>query len=68
MTSAKKGKRRPAEQTLSAYLPADTIDEIRTEAERLDHSKSWIIQRAWRIAREEIRQAPIESTDEEAST
>lgn len=34
------------------------LQEIRDEAARLDRSLSWVIQRAWKIAREEIKKLP----------
>jgi uncharacterized small protein (TIGR04563 family) len=32
--------------------------EIQQEANRLDRSLSWVMQRAWKIARTEIRKLP----------
>ena len=32
----------------SLYFPAEMLDEIHVEAERLDRSISWIIQFVWR--------------------
>ena len=34
------------------------LDEIRGEAIRLDHSLSWMVQQAWRIALEKVRTFP----------
>lgn len=42
----------------SFYLPGDLLDEIVQESVRLDRSLSWIIQQAWRVAREKIRKLP----------
>ena len=42
----------------SLYFPEDMLKEIEREALRQDRSKSWIIQQAWRIAREEITRFP----------
>lgn len=39
----------------STYLPDDMLAEIKAEAERQDRSLSWIMQRAWKIARSEIK-------------
>ena len=45
----------------SLYFPAEALDEIRHEAQRLDRSLSWIVQRAWRVARAQIKELrPIE--------
>jgi uncharacterized small protein (TIGR04563 family) len=43
-------------QTL--YLPDDILHEVQDEAQRLDRSMSWLIQTAWRIARDEIAAIP----------
>lgn len=42
----------------SLYFPMEMLLEIRQEAKRLDRSLSWIIQRAWTVARSELRQMP----------
>jgi uncharacterized small protein (TIGR04563 family) len=42
----------------SLYFPMEMLAEIRQEAKRLDRSLSWVIQRAWAVARGEIRQMP----------
>jgi uncharacterized small protein (TIGR04563 family) len=34
------------------------LQEIQQEAARLDRSLSWVMQRAWKIARAEIRKLP----------
>ena len=34
------------------------LQEIKDEAARLDRSLSWIVQRAWKIARLEIKKLP----------
>jgi uncharacterized small protein (TIGR04563 family) len=38
----------------SFYFPTEMVDEIMAEAWRLDRSMSWVVQRAWKIARKEI--------------
>ena len=38
----------------SVYWPVDMLDEIQKEALRQDRTVSWIGQRAWKIARDEI--------------
>ena len=47
-------------QTL--YFPEEMLKEIASEAARQDRSLSWVIQKAWRLARGEIKRAP--STNE----
>lgn len=46
----------------SLYFPDDMLGEIQDEAVRLDRSLSWVVQRAWKIARKDIRTLP--SVDE----
>jgi uncharacterized small protein (TIGR04563 family) len=45
----------------SLYFPEEMLREIVAEARRTDRSLSWIVQRAWKGAREEIKKLP--STD-----
>lgn len=42
----------------SLYFPESMLQEIKDEAARLDRSLSWIVQRAWKIARTEIKKLP----------
>jgi uncharacterized small protein (TIGR04563 family) len=42
----------------SLYFPETMLQEITSEAQRLDRSLSWVVQRAWKIAREEIKKLP----------
>lgn len=42
----------------SLYFPEDMLKEIQAEAARQDRSLSWIVQKAWKIARKEIRKYP----------
>lgn len=42
----------------SLYFPEDMLNEIQAEANRQDRSLSWIVQQAWRIARNEIARFP----------
>jgi uncharacterized small protein (TIGR04563 family) len=39
----------------SLYFPEDILSEIRSEAARLDRSLSWVVQRAWKLARTDIK-------------
>ncbi len=45
-------------QKQSLYFPEDMLGEIMREANRLDRSLSWMVQHAWRIARDEVRRFP----------
>ena len=42
----------------SVYLPRDVIEDLERESVRLDRSWSWLIRRAWELARAEIRRSP----------
>ena len=42
----------------SLYFPEDMLREIQVEAARQDRSLSWIVQKAWTIARETIQKYP----------
>jgi uncharacterized small protein (TIGR04563 family) len=42
----------------SLYFPESLLGEIMREAVRLDRSLSWVVQRAWRIASQEIAKFP----------
>jgi len=42
----------------SLYFPEEMLKEIQKEANRQDRSLSWIVQKAWRIARSEIAKFP----------
>ncbi len=46
----------------SLYFPEDMLAEIKREALRQDRSLSWIVQQAWRIARENIKKFPSINT------
>ena len=42
----------------SLYFPEEMLKEIGAEATRQDRSLSWIVQKAWKAARKEIRNIP----------
>ena len=42
----------------SLYFPEDMLKEIQEEATRQDRSLSWIVQKAWKVARREIIRLP----------
>lgn len=48
----------PSYHKQSIYFPASMLDEIRDEARRLKRSFSWVVQRAWRLSRTEMRKLP----------
>jgi uncharacterized small protein (TIGR04563 family) len=43
---------------VTLYFSAGMLEETQREAIRQDRSISWIIQAAWRIAREEVHRLP----------
>jgi uncharacterized small protein (TIGR04563 family) len=45
-------------QKQSLYFPEETLREIMREANRQDRSLSWVVQQAWRVAREQIKKFP----------
>jgi uncharacterized small protein (TIGR04563 family) len=42
----------------SLYFPDEMLREIQAEATRQDRSLSWVVQQAWRIARERVTSIP----------
>ena len=42
----------------SLYFPETMLDEIQKEAQRLQRSMSWVVQRAWKHAGKEIKGIP----------
>jgi uncharacterized small protein (TIGR04563 family) len=42
----------------SLHFPEWMLDEMREEATRLDRSLSWVVRRAWRISRQDIKKLP----------
>ena len=43
---------------LSLYFPETMLEEMRREADRQERSLSWIMQRAWQRAREQMGRFP----------
>jgi uncharacterized small protein (TIGR04563 family) len=52
----------------SLYFPEEMLREIQEEANRQDRSLSWVVQQAWKIARDRIKSFPAvnDVTGEEA--
>jgi uncharacterized small protein (TIGR04563 family) len=42
----------------SLYFPETMLEDIKTEAKRLNRSLSWVVQRAWKVARREMKNLP----------
>lgn len=53
-----KGSAMSDKRKQSLYFPEDMLREIQHEATRQDRSLSWIVQKAWKIARIEIQKYP----------
>jgi len=53
-----KGERKTDKRKQSLYFPVDMLEEIQWEATRQDRSLSWIVQKAWKIARNDIKKFP----------
>jgi uncharacterized small protein (TIGR04563 family) len=51
---------------VTLYFSASVLGETQHEAIRQDRSISWIIQAAWRIARDEVRRLPSYSQNDMA--
>ncbi len=47
-----------AKKKLTLYFPEDMLKETKQEAIRQDRSMSWILQTAWRLARDEMKRYP----------
>lgn len=54
------GEKGAAHRKQSIYLLQEIFDEVQTEARRLGRSHSWVLQTAWRIARNILRSAPCQ--------
>jgi uncharacterized small protein (TIGR04563 family) len=48
----------PNKRKKSFYLSKKTLAEIQTEATRLDRNCSWLLTRAWDLAKKEIQSLP----------
>ena len=58
MATSGKSARKSDKRKQSLYFPEEMLREIIAEAARLDRSLSWIMQRAWQIARKDLRKIP----------
>lgn len=47
-----------AKQKLTLYFPEEIVAETKQEALRQDRSLSWIVQMAWMMARDRIKDLP----------
>jgi len=51
----------PIARKRSIYIRQEMLDEIMAEASRLDRSASWLMARAWQIARRAIKDFPTQT-------
>ncbi len=42
----------------SLYFPETMLVEMKEEATRLNRSLSWVVQRAWKVARRDVKKMP----------
>ncbi len=42
----------------SLYFPETMLSEMKEEAQRLNRSLSWVVQRAWKVARRDVKKMP----------
>lgn len=54
----------PDRRKQSLYFPDSMLKEMADEAARQDRSLSWLIQKAWRLARDEIKRFPAATRPE----
>lgn len=47
-----------SKEKLTLYFPEELLAEAKAEASRQDRSISWIMQMAWMVARERMREMP----------
>lgn len=53
-----KGETKKDNRKQSLYFPEAMLQEMKEEAARLDRSLSWVVQRAWKVARGEVKSLP----------
>src|SRR6476619_4614895 len=58
MSGLRVGESKTDKRKQSLYFPESMLQEIKEEAARLDRSLSWVVQRAWKISRLEIKKLP----------
>ena len=43
------------ERKLSVYFPTPLLNELNNIAKQLDRSRSWVLQKAWELARQDMK-------------
>jgi uncharacterized small protein (TIGR04563 family) len=51
-------RKAPDGRKQSLYFPEGMLQEVKEQAARLDRSMSWVIQRAWKLAAQQVRDLP----------
>jgi len=47
-----------AKRKLTLYFSEELLEDARQEAERQDRSISWVLEQAWKMARERMKHVP----------
>lgn len=66
--SITEGASSPDKRKQSLYFPEAMLSEMKEEATRLDRSLSWVVQRAWKVAKEQIAHLPTIDGDDSFSS
>ena len=48
----------PDKRKQSLYFPEAMLEELKLEARRMDRSLSWVVQKAWTLARQRVVAMP----------
>lgn len=54
----KRGRKDKHGKSVSVYLPTDIAVEVDAEMLRLNRTRSWLLKRAWLLAREQLQRHP----------
>jgi uncharacterized small protein (TIGR04563 family) len=52
------GQSKCSNRKQSLYFPEAMLDEMKAEAKRIDRTLSWVVQKAWKLAREGMLKMP----------
>ena len=58
MTTGNPGAPKTDKRKQSLYFPETMLVEMKEEAQRLNRSLSWVVQRAWKVARRDLKKMP----------
>jgi uncharacterized small protein (TIGR04563 family) len=47
-------RRETVQRKQSLYFPEEMLAELQAEAQRLDRSVAWLVERAWKIAKRQV--------------